>query len=76
MDRNSYAVEQRLRMIDFLLASFGYIQRQHIADYFGISIVQASADFAKYQQIAPNNIRYNKSTRRYTVTLSFKRVYA
>lgn len=71
----NYAVEQRLRMIDFLLHHYGYIGRQHTMDLFGISTPTASSDFALYQKLYPGNTRYDLSDKRYVRLPGFKRAY-
>lgn len=64
---------ERLRFIDFVLEHFGVIQRGHLMDYFGISLPQASHDFAHYQDIAPGNMEYDVSARTYKKTAAFVR---
>lgn len=71
-----YAVEQRLRLIDFLLSHYGHINRSALMDYFGISIPQASKDIADYLALAPGNAAYDASAKRYVATAEFKEVYA
>jgi hypothetical protein len=73
--RITYAVEQRLRMIDFLLANFGFVRRSHIEDYFGITTAQVSTDISLYQELAPGNIAYDLSGKAYRVTAAFIRLY-
>lgn len=72
----TYAVEQRIRMIDFLFARYGWMHREAIMDYFGVSIAQASLDIRTYALRAPHNIGYNLNAKRYEVTPTFKRLYA
>lgn len=69
-----YAVEQRLRLIDFLLAQYGYVNRKAIMDYFGISKPQASTDIAAYLQLA-TGVTYSASCRAYVTDENFKPVY-
>lgn len=72
----NYAVDLRLRMIDFLLCHYGYIGRAHLIDLFGISTPTASADFALYQKLFPGNTHYDLSDKRYNRLPTFKRGYA
>lgn len=72
----SYAVEQRLRLIDFLLAHYGTVNRSALVDYFGISVPQASADIRQYLQLAGPNAKYDKSAKTYRCTEDFVRYYA
>lgn len=71
----TYAVEQRLRFIDFLLYHYGTLNRSAIMDYFGVSMPQASADIRDYLDIAPNNAIYDKSAKTYKRSGSFTRVW-
>ena len=73
--RMKYAIEQRLRFIDFLVSVYGYINRNTIVEYFGISVPQVSNDFKTYIKMAPNNIIYNNSLKRYDKTDKFKSLY-
>ena len=73
---HNYAVVQRLRFIDFLLAQFGYVNRSHIQDYFGISIPQATTDMKNYIKLVPDNMRYSNKQKRYIRTSDFERVWA
>jgi hypothetical protein len=70
-----YAIEQRLRFIDFLLSEYGTINRSALMDYFGISTPQASLDFAAYQKLATSNMLYDASARTYRRTPDFKRYW-
>lgn len=71
----SYAVEQRLRLIDFLLFHYGTLNRSAIMDYFGISMPQAAHDIRVYLAIAPNNMSYDKSAKTYKRGQAFVRVW-
>ncbi|QYW02189.1 hypothetical protein CPT_Sonora_088 [Stenotrophomonas phage Sonora] len=70
-----YAVEQRLRLIDFLLANYGSVGRPQLMDYFGISTPQASDDLSEYRKLAPNNMVYDATLKAYVAGPEFKRVY-
>lgn len=70
-----YAVEQRLRLIDFLLHHYGSINRSSIMDYFGVSSPQASRDIADYLAIAPGNAVYDKTAKSYIRGSNFSRVW-
>lgn len=71
----NYAIEQRMRLIDFLLGHYGTIQRAALADYFGISIPQASKDLSVYNKLAPANMKYDAVEKCYRRTDQFKRIY-
>lgn len=70
-----YAVEQRLRFIDFLLAQYRHVNRSAIIDYYGLSVPQASADLKQYMDLAPHNVVYNGTTKRYEATAKFERIW-
>ena len=65
----------RLRFIETLLVEYGFYNRGTGALYFGVSIQQASNDLAEYMRLAPANVIYNKSTKRYERTGDFKPVW-
>jgi len=71
-----YAVEQRLRFIDFLLHQYGTLNRSAIMDYFGVSSPQASRDIQDYIVLAPGNTVYDKNAKTYLRGSGFKRVWA
>lgn len=71
----NYAVEQRLRFVDFLLVHYHRVGRRQLCDYFGISEPCASLDFAKYNELHPGNMEYDFTTRSWVPTPGFKRAY-
>ena len=71
----NYAVEQRMRFIDFLLAEYGYINRSGLIEYFGVSVPQASADFKHYLELAPQNMEYSKSKKVYEKTHKYNPIF-
>jgi hypothetical protein len=73
--RLTYAVEQRLRLIDFLLHHYGTLNRQALTEYFAISMPQASLDIQAYLRMAPDNAEYDKSAKTYRRTPLFKRIW-
>lgn len=58
-----------------MLANYGQVNRKVIADYFGLSIPQVSADLAEYMLKAPGNIEYDRMLKTYRVTDSFYRAF-
>lgn len=70
-----YAVEQRLRFIDFLLFQYGEVNRSAIVDYFGLSVPQATKDMKDYMRIAPDNMWYSNNKKAYLKTTEFCRVW-
>ena len=71
----NYAVEQRLRLIDFLLYHYGSVSRGEIEDYFGVGSATVTRDFSLYIKRAPNNALLNQSSKRYVRMDTFKRAY-
>ena len=76
MDQRSpelrWGVERRLEFIEFRLYWEGGINRAEIMNQFGVSVPQASKDLSQYQELAPGNIEYDKSEKRYFATPRFK----
>lgn len=71
----NYAVEQRLRLIELLLAHYGQVGRPILMDCFGISAPQASRDILDYTKLAPDNCRYVTATKTHQRLDGFKRVW-
>lgn len=67
--------ERRLEFIDFRLQWEGRLNRANLVDHFGISVPQASADIAKYIELAPGNLIYDRSGRVYVATQGFAPVF-
>jgi len=64
-DRLRWGVRRRLEFIDFRLFWNGRFNRSDMAETFGISAQQASADIAQYQAFAPHNLRYDRTEKAY-----------
>lgn len=64
--------ERRREFIDFRLQWDGRINRAELVDHFGISIQQASADLARYSELAPDNLLYDKSAKVYRAAPTFR----
>ncbi|WP_027959531.1 MULTISPECIES: helix-turn-helix transcriptional regulator [unclassified Halomonas] len=65
-------VERRLRFIEFRLYWEGGINRGDIIGFFGVSVPQASKDLSQYQELAPGNMAYDKSEKRYFAADTFQ----
>jgi predicted DNA-binding transcriptional regulator YafY len=63
--------EQRLEFIEFRLFWEGAVNRSDIIDRFGVSVPQASNDLTAYRQLAPENVAYDLSGKRYVPTPTF-----
>ena len=46
-----------------------------LTEHFGISVPQASLDIAKYTELAPNNLTYDRSSKTYTAAPNFHPLY-
>jgi hypothetical protein len=64
--------ERRVEFIEFRLLWEGRINRGELADFFGISIQQASLDFAKYMEVVEGNMEYDRSEKVYRATRQFE----
>src|SRR5712671_1239155 len=69
--RLRWGTEQRLEFIEFRLFWDGIVNRSDITERFGVSVPQASADLTQYRELAPENIRYDASGKRFLPTPSF-----
>ena len=71
----NYAVEQRLRLIEFLVYHYDSVGREQLVDFFGISLPQATRDFKAYRELMPNNLIFDDAAKRYRKSLNFQRFY-
>jgi WYL domain len=69
--KTRWGVEQRIEFIEFVSYWEGTINRAHITEHFGVSVPQASSDLTAYQKIAPHNLQYDLSSKRYVATTVF-----
>lgn len=72
--RLPWGVERRLEFIEFRLFWEERINRGDLISFFNISVPQASADFSKYQELAPGNMIYDNKGKYYYVSPDFKPV--
>lgn len=70
-ERLRWGVRRRLEFIDFRLFWDGRFNRSDMAETFGISTQQASADISQYEAIAPQNLRYDRTEKTYRRTDGF-----
>lgn len=70
-ERLRWGVRRRLEFIDFRLFWDGRFNRSDMAETFGISAQQASADIAQYERIAPTNLAYDRAEKAYKRTEAF-----
>lgn len=72
--RIRWSVGRRLEFLEFRLFWIGHVNRGDLVEFFNISVPQASADLARYQQMAKDNIAYNKNAKAYVATEYFQPV--
>lgn len=70
-----WSTRKRLQFLEFKLYWEGRVNRGDLTAEFGISIPQASVDFTKYQEMAPQNITYNSSAKYYVPTDKFAPIF-
>lgn len=70
-----WSQDRRLEFIDFRLRWDGKLNRADLTKQFAISIPQASLDIAKYLELAPANMNYDKRARVYVASNTFKTLY-
>ena len=66
-----WSKERRLQFVDFRLQWEGRINRRDVTEFFKISVPQASADIARYTELAPQNLQYDASSRTYVAKPGF-----
>lgn len=66
-----WGAERRLEFIEFQAFWEGALNRGDITNRFGVSVPQASNDISLYQKLAPENLEYDSSAKRYIPTSSF-----
>lgn len=74
-DQLRWGVRRRLEFIDFRLFWDGRFNRSDLANTFGISTQQASADIAQYEKFAPQNLSYDRAEKAYTRSDAFSPVF-
>lgn len=69
--KRRWGLEKRLEFIEFRVFWQGAVNRSDLSSQFGISAPQASADLSAYQKLAPSNLMYDSSKKRYVATPEF-----
>jgi hypothetical protein len=67
----SFAQRQRLAYIDFCLLFKGAIYRQDLISKFEVGLSAGSRDFSLYKELAPSNLHYDATEKRYFQTEDF-----
>ena len=71
----TWGAERRLQFIDFRLRWEGRLNRTDLTEHFGLSTPQASLDIARYTELAPANLTYDRSSRTYAATDEFRPLF-
>lgn len=71
VDTLKWDLRQRLKLLECTLLLNGWVRTQALTESFGISRAQASKDFAVYQSLAPENLIYDRSQKRYEASSTF-----
>lgn len=69
--KRRWGAEQRLEFIEFRAYWEGGVNRSDITERFGVSVPQASADLGSYRELAPGNLAYDSSAKRYVAADDF-----
>lgn len=69
--RKRWGAERRLEFIEFRAYWEGGVNRSDITERFGVSVPQASNDLTDYRDVAPNNLVYDASAKRYVASPDF-----
>ena len=69
--RISWVADQRLEFIEFRAFWEGGVNRSDISGHFGVSTPQASNDLSQYRSLAPGNLDYDASAKRYVASAHF-----
>jgi predicted DNA-binding transcriptional regulator YafY len=67
-----WSVSRRLEFIEFRLYWEGRVNRTDLVRQFNISLQQASADLTRYQELAGDNIQYDKTAKTYIAASTFQ----
>jgi hypothetical protein len=71
-----WSIERRLAFIEDRLFWIGAVNRTDLVERFGVSMSQASADIARYLALAPRDVDYDRSAKRYTAGDAFRPLLA
>lgn len=70
-----WSVAQRLEFIEFRLVWEGRVNRADVAERFGVTVQQATADIQTYEAHAPANIRYDRNAKTFVPGESLQPVF-
>jgi hypothetical protein len=70
-----HGARARLRFLDEQAFWEGRVNRADLMDRFGVSVPQATNDLSRYQELAPDNLAYDKRAKAYLTTQTFVPVF-
>lgn len=71
----SHSQKERLAHIDFTLMFNGEAGRSYLTERFNVAPSVATQDFARYKELAPNNVQYDEKRRLHLKTAEFKPLF-
>ena len=71
----SQAQRDRLAFIELRLRFVGDLQRQDLVKRFSVKTAAATRDMNLYRELAPGNVRYDASGKRYVLPPSFETIF-
>lgn len=66
---------ERLRYIEFMLYFLGEVKRADLSTQFEIGLAVTTRDFSAYKRLAPENIRFDDSAKRYVIGEKFAPIF-
>lgn len=70
-----HGARARLRFLDERAFWEGRVNRSDLMERFGVSVPQATTDLAKYQELAPGNLVYDRQAKAYLTTEGFQPIF-
>jgi hypothetical protein len=71
----THAQRDRLAYIELRLRFVGEVQRGDLVQRFGIQTAAATRDFTLYKELAPANVHYDASSKRYVLAPGFRPLF-
>lgn len=71
----SHSQKERLAHIDFTLMFNGEAGRSYLTERFNVAPSVATQDFARYKELAPDNVKYDEKRRLHLKTETFKPLF-
>lgn len=67
--------QARMRFIDFLLCTYGWITCHHVMEYFKVSESEALVELYHYAELTTGNIAYHEERKCYVSDDTYKPVW-